>query len=74
MPYRTPDIQATAWMHRRKILGGVLYGENIPLDGRIPRDQGQIVELDAKKGVFYAKSLEEEALQRWYNHEFLDVE
>jgi len=71
---RTPDMQATACTHHRKILGGVLYGHHVPLDGRIPRDQGQVVELDGKKGVFYSKSPEEEALERWYNHEFLDVE
>jgi hypothetical protein len=40
----------------------------------IPRDQGKVVELDGKKGIFYSKSSEEEALDRWHNGEFLDVE
>jgi hypothetical protein len=71
---RTPDMGATACAHHRKMLGGVLYGHELPLDGRIPRDQGQVVELGDKKGVFYAESEEEQALRRWYNHEFLDVE
>jgi hypothetical protein len=71
---RTPDMGATACGHHRKLLGGVLYGHELPLDGRIPRDQGQVVELGDKKGVFYSESEEEQALQRWYNYEFLDVE
>jgi hypothetical protein len=56
------------------MLGGALYGHELPLDGRIPRDQGQVVELGDKKGVFYSESDEEQALQRWYNYEFLDIE
>jgi hypothetical protein len=71
---RTPDMQSTACAHHHKLLGGVLYGETLPLDGRIPRDQGNVVELDGKKGIFYSKSPEEEALDRWHKHEFLDVE
>jgi hypothetical protein len=71
---KTPDLQSTACAHHRKLLGGVLYGEDLPMDGRIPRDQGQVVELDGKKGIFYSKSPEEEALDRWHNGEFLDVE
>ena len=71
---KTPDMQSTACAHHQKLLGGVLYGENLPLDGRIPRDQGKVVELDGKKGIFYSKSPEEEALDRWRKHEFLDVE
>jgi hypothetical protein len=71
---KTPDMQSTASAHHRKILSGVLYGEEMPMDGRIPRDQGKVVELDGKKGIFYSKSPEEEALDRWHNGEFLDVE
>jgi len=71
---KTPDMQSTACAHHRKILGGVLYGEEMPMDGRIPRDQGKVVEFDDKKGIFYSKSPEEEALDRWHNGEFLDVE
>ena len=32
------------------------------------------MELDGQKGIFYSKSPEEEALDRWYKGEFLDVE
>lgn len=70
----TPDMQSTACAHHHKLLGGVLYGETLPLDGRIPRGQGKVVELDGKKGIFYSRSPEEEALDRWHKREFLDVE
>lgn len=71
---KTPDLQSTACAHHRKLLGGVFYGEDLPMDGRIPRDQGQVVELDGEKGIFYSKSPEEEALDRWHSGAFLDVE
>jgi hypothetical protein len=72
---KTPDLQSTACVHHQRILGGVLlYGEDMPMDGRIPRDQGKVVEIDGKKGIFYSQSPEEEALDRWNKGEFLDVE
>ena len=71
---KTPDMQSVACSHHHKLLGAALYGQALPMDGRIPRDQGQVVELDGKKGIFYSKSPEEEALDRWYKGEFLDVE
>src|SRR5258708_3204874 len=74
LAFKTPDMQATACAHHEKILGGDLYGHHIPLDGRIPRDFGKVVELDGKKGVYFEKTPEEDALERWYSHHFLDVE
>jgi hypothetical protein len=71
---RTPDMQSTACMHHRHLFACELNGQQVPLDGRIPRAQGQVVELDGKKGIFYSKSPEEEALERWHEHQFLDVE
>ena len=71
---KTPDMQATACANHSKILDGVLYGEEMPMDGRIPRDHGKVVELDGKKGMFYSKSPEEEALDRWHKGGFLGVE
>jgi hypothetical protein len=74
LAFKTPDMQAVACAHHEKILGGDLYGHHIPLDGRIPRDFGKVVELDGKKGVYFKKTPEEDALERWYTHQFLDVE
>lgn len=74
LAYKTPDMSATACAHHRSILGSTLMGQDFPLEVCVPRAGGRMVELDGKKGVFYEQSKEEEALSRWYNHEFLDVE
>jgi hypothetical protein len=71
---RTPDMGATTCAHHRMILGTALSGHEVPLIVSIPRSRGKVVEIDGKKGMFFSKSPEEEALSRWYNHEFLDVE
>lgn len=71
---RTPDMQSTACAHHQTILHNVLAGGDIPLDGRVPRAGGKVVELDGKRGIFYEKTPEEEALERWYSHQFLDIE
>jgi hypothetical protein len=71
---KTPDMNSTACAHHWRIMSGVLAGREMPMDGRIPRDYGQVVNLDGKAGIFYAKSQEEEALERWLQGEFLDVE
>lgn len=71
---RTPDMQAYPCAHHRKLIGGSLYGHDVPMDGRIPCDAGKVVNLDSLRGVFFEKTPEEEALQRWYRGEFLDLE
>ncbi len=72
---KTPDMQSTASVHHSRLFNGELLGqENVPMDGRIPRGGGNVVELDGKKGIFYGKAPEDEALERWYRQEFLDIE
>src|SRR4029077_16852208 len=74
LAHKTPDMNSTACVHHTRLAGAVLYGHEIPVDGRIPRGQGKVVELDGKQGIYYEKSPEEEALDRWHKGEFLDVE
>jgi hypothetical protein len=72
---KTPDMESTPAAHHSKILRSDLYdAETIVMDGRILRAGGKVVELDGKRGVFFEKSREEEALYRWQRHEFLDLE
>src|SRR5262249_27148753 len=71
---KTPDMQSSPCVHHYTLAGGELYGQSIPLDGRIPRGEGKVVELDGQHGIFYSKSPEEEALDRWHSGQFLDVE
>src|SRR6266436_2327601 len=37
-------------------------------------NDANVVELDGKRGIYFEKTPEVEALERWYNREFLDVE
>lgn len=72
---KTPDMQSSPAIHHTKLLGAELYGlETVVMDGRILRAGGKVVTLDGKSGVFFEKSQEEEALYRWQEHEFLDLE
>jgi hypothetical protein len=72
---KTPDMQSSPAIHHSKLLGTDLYGlETVVMDGRILRAGGRVVTLDGKSGVFFEKTKEEEALYRWQEHEFLDLE
>lgn len=71
---RTPDMQAYPCTHHLKLIGGSLYGHDIPMDGRIPCNSGRVVNLDNQRGVYFERTPEEEALQGWYRGEFLDLE
>ena len=74
LAYKTPDLQSHMVTHHGTILWAELNGNKIPLDGRVPRPGGRLVELDGKHGVIYEQSKEEEALARWQKGEFLDLE
>jgi hypothetical protein len=74
LAHKTPDMNSAACPHHAGLVAGVLYGGELPLDGRIPRGEGKVVELDGQQGLYYSKQPEEEALDRWYKNEFLDVE
>jgi len=67
-------MNSTPCVHHTRLATAVLYGQDLPMNGRIPRGQGKIVELGDQRGIYYEKSPEEEALDRWHNGEFLDVE
>jgi hypothetical protein len=72
---KTPDMQSSPAVHHSKLIGSDLYGtETVVMDGRMLRAGGKVVNLDGKSGVFFSKSNEEEALYRWQEHEFLDLE
>ena len=51
-----------------------LLGHEAPLDGRIPREGGRIVQKDGQAGVVYDLSPEEEAFGRWIDERFHDIE
>ena len=74
LAFKTPDMSSTACAHHRLLVSSVLAARDLPMDGRIPRNAGQVVNLDGKAGIFFSQSPEEEALNRWHKGEFLDVE
>ena len=71
---KTPDLQSHMVTHHGTLLWAELNGQKIPMDGRIPRAGGRLVELDGKQGVIYEMSHEEEAFDRWQRGQFLDLE
>jgi len=75
LAHKTPDMSASPSVHHRTILGSALMGHEVPIRPTLLRSGGRLVKLgDGNSGVFYDPAPEEEALNRWYNHEFLDLE
>ena len=74
LAHKTPDMNSTPCVHHSRLATSVLYGDDLRMNGRIPRDQGKIVELDDKRGIYYEKSPEEDAPDRWHEGRFFDVE
>ena len=73
---RTPESQSCATAHHTKVLGNEL-ARKFDLSQVLERPMvpyGQPVQLGDKKGIVFRRSPEEEALQRWTHHEFLEVE
>lgn len=76
LAYKTPDYSSKANAHHRSLMYGELTGAGAIdiVSGRPHVSGGKRVELDGKTGVLFNPSPEEEALLRWTNHEFMDLE
>ena len=75
LAYRTPDLHSKANVHHRTLLEGELAGEEqIEMDGRPIIGGGRYVELGGQTGAYFEASPEEEAMQRWRDHKFLELE
>jgi hypothetical protein len=75
LAYKTPDLQSSPNAHHRTLLAGELSGlYAVPLDWRLRRAGGTMVQLDGKNGVMFHKTEEEEAFDRWRDGQFLDLE
>jgi hypothetical protein len=73
---RTPEAQSCANVHHIRILMGELSRQFDlkKVSFRPMLDQGKPVQLGDKKGIVFQRSQEQEALDRWCDREFLDVE
>ena len=77
LAYKTPDMSSKPNAHHSTLLEGELFGFATTLDmknGRIHASGGKTVTLEGKTGVIFQPSAEEEALARWQNKEFMDLE
>lgn len=75
LAYKTPE-RGKPNVHHRTLLEGELSGSG-ELDMKYGRPHiggGRTVELGGKTGVIFQASPEEEAMDRWQNHEFLNLE
>lgn len=73
---RTPDSQGYPNVHHMEILKGELSRQfdMKTTYGRVAMAGGERVQLGDKKGVVYRRSPEREALERWTERHFLEVE
>ena len=73
---RTPDSQAYPNIHHMEILNAELSRQFDlkTVYGRVALAGGEPVQLGDDKGVVYRRSPEREALQRWTERHFLEVE
>jgi hypothetical protein len=73
---RTPESQSYPNLHHATILRAELAGhfDLKSVHGRVVLAGGRKVQLGDKKGVVFAPSPEEEALNRWIKQEFRDLE
>jgi hypothetical protein len=73
---RTPEAQSCANVHHIRILKGELSRlfDLKKVSFRPMLDYGKPIQLGDKKGIIFQRSQEQEALDRWCDREFLDVE
>ncbi len=76
LAYRTPDLNSKANVHHRTLLEGELSGKG-QIDMKYGRPHiggGRFIELGGQTGAFFEDSPEEQALMRWRDHKFLELE
>jgi hypothetical protein len=73
---KTPDAQACGNVFHMRILEGELMGkfDLARVQFRPLRDRGQHVMTGDSKGILFRVSEEEEAVRRWTERDFLDLE
>ena len=74
LAHKTPDMNSTACVHHTRLALAVLFGKRYPLTAVFRAGRARSSNW-ATSGAFTMKSpLKKEALDRWHNGEFLDVE
>jgi hypothetical protein len=75
LAYKTPAASCRPQVHHLTLVQSELMGQEIPMaHQQIPITGGVTTTTADGRGRFFRVSPEEEALQRWQRHEFLDLE
>ena len=73
--YKTPDMQAYPNLYHLTLIWGELMGKGeIVMKGFPVVGGGKAVTYEGAKAIIYEQSAEEEALNRWKQGDFLDIE
>ena len=73
--YKTPDMQAHPNLYHLTLIWGELMGKaEIQMKGYITIGGGKPVMYEGAAGIVYKQSPEEEALMRWKQRDFLELE
>jgi len=72
---KTPELSGGPCVYHQSLCIGDLMGHRAPMTGQIPLGNARSVQAaDGRKGTVYDESLEQEALRRWRDAAFEDVE
>ncbi len=71
---KTPELSGSPCMFHQELAVSNLLGQDVPMDGRIPRPGGRYVMGGGQSGVVYNESPEMKAYGRWQEERFLEVE
>jgi hypothetical protein len=71
---KVPEMSGGPCAYHLDLGAHVLFGANVPMDGRIPTSGGRPVKVDGKAGFVHSVPPEAEAFDRWQKREFLYVE
>ncbi len=72
---KTPEFHRNPCSYHRSLCIGNLMGHNVPMNGQIPITGGHHVKTDeGKKGLVFEESSEAQALSRWQDGKFLELE
>lgn len=71
---KTPELHSSPNFFHCKLCISNLFGDDLPMDGRIVKAGGRPVKSDGQTGIVYDNPPEAEAFARWQKGEFLEVE
>lgn len=71
---KVPEMSGWPCAYHLDLATHVLFGADVPMDGRIPTAGGRPVKVDGKVGFAHTQPREAEAFARWQKREFLELE